>query len=164
VAVLPFSFWEGSMEKRVGVVAEFGYSEAGLALTKEFESLRLSAYKDQRGVWTVGYGHTGADVHEGSTITRAEADALLEGDVAGAAGWVRRLVTGAISQNQFDALVDFTFNLGCGSLEGSTLLKMVNAGDMAGAAREFLVWDHVNGEVVPGLLRRRQAEMALFQA
>ena len=77
---------------------------------------------------------------------------------------MNRLDTGSIVQCQFDALVDFTFNLGCASLANSTLLRAVNAGDFAGAANEFARWDHVQGMVVLGLLRRRQAEAQMFSA
>jgi lysozyme len=140
----------------------FAYSDAGLTLTKNFEGCRLSAYADQGGVWTVGYGHTGPGVHAGLTITQDQADTFLISDVAGAVACVNRLVTSSIVQCQFDALVDFTFNLGCACLANSTLLRAVNAGDFDGAANEFLRWDHVNGMVVPGLLRRRQAEAQMF--
>ena len=139
------------------------YSEAGLALTKNFEGLNLAAYVDQRGVWTIGYGHTGPNVHAGLQITEEEAEVFLESDITGAVAGVNRLVTSPLTQNQFDALVDFTFNLGCASLMHSTLLRRVNAGEFAEAAREFLLWDHVRGRVFPGLLRRRQAEMEMFQ-
>jgi lysozyme len=138
------------------------YSDAGFNLTKEFEGLRLTAYADQGGVWTIGYGHTGPGVHAGLTITQYEADAFLHSDVAGSVACVNRVVTSNINQNQFDALVDFTFNLGCASLSQSTLLRFVNAGDFASAAPQFLRWDHLRGVVIPGLSRRRQAEMVLF--
>jgi lysozyme len=142
----------------------FAYSDAGLTLTKNFEGCRLSAYADQGGVWTVGYGHTGPGVYAGLTITQDQADTFLVSDVAGAVACVNRLVTGSIVQCQFDALVDFTFNLGCACLANSTLLRAVNADDFAGAANEFLRWDHVQGMVVLGLLRRRQAEAQMFSA
>jgi lysozyme len=142
----------------------FAYSDAGLTLTKNFEGCRLSAYADQGGVWTIGYGHTGPGVHAGLTITQDQADIFLQSDTAGAVACVNKLVTGPIVQCQFDALVDFAFNLGCACLATSTLLRAVNAGDFAGAANEFLRWDHVGGMVVPGLLRRRQAESQMFLA
>jgi len=138
------------------------YSEQGLALTKHFEGLRLAAYQDQRGIWTIGYGHTGRDVHEGLTVTEAEAEALLASDIARATAAVNRLVTAPVTQNQFDALVDLAFNLGCAALMHSTLLALVNSSDFAAAASEFLRWDHAGGRVVPGLLLRRQAELELF--
>jgi lysozyme len=142
----------------------FAYSDAGLTLTKNFEGCRLSAYADQGGVWTIGYGHTGPGVHAGLTITQDQADIFLQSDTAGAVACVNKLVTGPIVQCQFDALVDFAFNLGCACLATSTLLRAVNAGDFVGAANEFLRWDHVGGMVVSGLLRRRQAESEMFLA
>ncbi len=140
----------------------FTYDDAGLTLTKGFEGLSLSAYADQGGVWTIGYGHTGPGVHAGLIITQEQADAFLESDVAAAVTAVNRLVTSAINQNQFDALVDFAFNLGIAALSQSTLLRDVNTGNFAAAGPQFLLWDHVHGVVVPGLLRRRQAEETLF--
>ncbi len=143
-------------------MAEMKYSDAGLTLTKDFESLKLKAYADQGGVWTVGYGHTGRGVFAGLKITQAEADAFLASDIAGAVACVNRVAKVALTQPQFDALVDFTFNLGCASLSQSTLLRCVNQHDFAGAAAQFPLWDHVHGRVIPGLLRRRQAEQKLF--
>lgn len=145
-------------------MASFSYSNAGLALTKSFEGLALAAYADQGGVWTIGYGHTGRGVYAGLTITEEQAEAFLHSDVAGAVAGANRMVTGEIGQNQFDALVDFALNLGCATLLRSTLLRQVNAGDFSAAAAQFLLWDHVDGVAVPGLLRRRRAEMELFQA
>lgn len=143
-------------------MAGFSYSDAGFALTKQFEGLNLAAYQDQVGVWTIGYGHTGPGVHGGLTITEADAELLLHSDVAGAVACVNRSVTAEITQCQFDALVDFVFNLGGASLLGSTLLRCVNAGNCEAAGPQFLLWDHAGGRVIPGLLRRRQAELALF--
>lgn len=140
----------------------YTYSNNGLELTKGFEACRLTAYQDSGGVLTIGFGHVGSDVHLGMTITQDQADALLDKDVQVAVDAVNRLVAVSLSQNQFDALVDFTFNLGEGVLARSTLLKMLNAGKYDYAAAQFLVWDHVNGRAVAGLLRRRRAEMELF--
>jgi lysozyme len=144
-------------------MANLSYSDAGLAMTQQFEGLVLTAYQDQGGVWTIGYGHTGPDVQSGLTITQDHASILLESDVAASVACVNRGVTVEISQNQFDALVDFAFNLGGGNLLSSTLLRLVNAGNFADAAPQFLVWDHCGGVANAGLLRRRQAEMDLFQ-
>ena len=143
-------------------MSNFKYSSTGLALTKQFEGLVLTAYQDSVGVWTIGYGHTGTDVKQGLTITEDQATILLAADVAWAVTCVNKSVTSAINQNQFDALVDFTFNLGCNSLGQSTLLKMVNAGDFAGAAGQFLRWNKAGGKVLAGLTKRRQAEADLF--
>lgn len=143
-------------------MANFSYSDAGFALTKKFEGLQLSAYQDQGGVWTIGYGHTARSVCGGLKITEDQAELLLHSDVAGAVAAVNRAVSYKISQNHFDAMVDFVFNLGPTSLLTSTLLRDVNAGKFTEAAAEFLHWDHCRGVVVPGLLRRRTAEMELF--
>ena len=143
-------------------MANLTYSDAGLALTQRFEGLELSSYQDQVGVWTIGYGHTGSTVHGGQTITQSQADQLLRSDVAGAVTCVNNAVTANINQNQFDALVDFVFNLGCHALLTSTLLRDVNSGQFAAAAAQFQLWDHAGGVVVPGLLKRRQAEATLF--
>jgi lysozyme len=143
-------------------MADMTYSDNGLALTKGFEGFRADSYQDQVGVWTIGYGHTGPSVHGGQTVTADQADLLLRSDVAAAVTCVNNAVTADISQNQFDALVDFVFNLGCHALLMSTLLRDVNSRQFASAAAQFLLWDHAGGVVVPGLLRRRQAESALF--
>ncbi len=140
------------------------YSDSGLNLTKQFEGLSLTSYQDQVGVWTIGYGHTGRSIHGGMTITEEQAGVLLESDVAAAVTGVNRMVTSEIEQHHFDALVDFAFNLGVSALLHSTLLRLVNAGDFTTAAPQFLLWDHAGGVVVPGLLRRRQAEMELFES
>jgi lysozyme len=98
----------------------------------------------------------------GLMISQAQADQLLLDDLADAIAGVNRAVTVEICQCQFDALVDFCFNAGCGSLLGSTLLKKLNKGDVAGAAAQFSLWVHAGGKVVPGLVRRRKEEAALF--
>lgn len=138
------------------------YSPAGFALTKSFEGLRLSAYRDGAGVWTIGYGHTGADVREGGSVTEAEAEELLRGDLAEAVVCVNHATHVSLTQGQFDALVDFTFNAGRRNFLGSTLLRMVNAGNLAGAAAQFGLWVHAGGAIEPGLVKRRAAEAALF--
>ena len=140
----------------------FTYSDAGIALTKGFEGLRLTAYRDCGGVLTIGHGHTGPDIVEGKTIDEAEAETLLTADLQMAVNCVNRAVTAAIAQNQFDALVDFCFNVGCGGLLNSTLLRKVNAADFAGAAAQFALWVHAGGKVVPGLVRRRKLEAEMF--
>lgn len=131
------------------------------ALIEEFEGLRLTAYQDQRGIWTIGYGHTGPEVRQGLVWTKAQADAQLEIDLRSTVLGVIKGLDVAIGQNAFDALVSFTFNVGTSAEQHSTLLKLVNARSPAAAA-EFPKWDHVNGAENPGLLRRRQAEQKLF--
>lgn len=139
------------------------YSKNGLKLTEQMEGVRLVAYQDQVGVWTIGDGHT-KDVKEGDTCTKEQAEQWLLEDVQEAVDAVNRLVTVDLTQNQFDALVDFTFNLGSGNLAHSTLLKLLNSGDYAGAAQHFKDWDRAGGVVRSGLLRRRLAEADLFSS
>lgn len=137
------------------------YSEKGLALTQEFEGLRLTAYQDGGGVWTIGFGHT-KGVKKGDVITKEQAISFLKADVADAVKAVNQYVTVLITQNQFDALVDFTFNLGTNAFKSSTLLRMLNSGNAAGAALQFKRWNQDNGKAVAGLTRRREAEASLF--
>lgn len=156
-------------------------SEAGLALIKHFESLRLRAYDDKtgkdvpaggvaKGVLTIGWGHTGPDVYPGQIITEQKALQILEADALLRERGVSRLVRVDLSQFEFDALVSFAFNLGLDidddakaeGLGDSTLLRKLNAGDRAGAAAEFPKWNKDNGLIVAGLVRRRKAEQALF--
>jgi len=143
-------------------VNQFTYGGKGLALTEQFEGCRLTSYQDQVGRWTIGYGHTGPEVCAGMTITLEQAQNLLAKDVSSAAAFVNRVVEVQLTQGEFDALVDFVFNLGVGTFERSTLLRVLNAGEFAAAAAQFALWDRAGGAVVAGLLRRRQAETALF--
>lgn len=133
---------------------------AGVKLIHSFEQCRLAAYQDQKGVWTIGWGHT-AGVKEGDTCSQTQADSWFLDDTHGASLEVIRTIDVPITQNQFDALVSFVFNVGSGNWSTSTLRRLVN-GSSAEAAQEFLKWDHVNGAPNAGLLRRRQAEQALF--
>jgi lysozyme len=137
-------------------------SDQGLELIKSFEGCKLEAYQDVKGVWTIGIGHTGSDVSDGVCITEDQAMDYLRQDVGWAEQVVNNLVTTALTQNQFDALVDFVYNAGSGNFKNSTLLRLVNAGDFDAAAQEFPKWDHAGGVVVEGLLRRREAERDLF--
>jgi lysozyme len=142
----------------------YSYSRNGLSLTEGFEGCRLTAYLDDGGIPTIGYGHTGPDVYLGLVITQAQAEQFLLGDVKRAEACVNTHVTmPGLNQDEFDALVDFTFNAGVGAFVGSTLLKDLNAGKIAEAEAQFEVWDHVSGKVVAGLLRRRLAEEKLFE-
>jgi lysozyme len=137
------------------------YSKSGLHLTGQSEGCKLKAYLDSNGVPTIGYGHT-RGVRLGMTCTQAQADAWLAEDIAWAVSEVNRLVHVQLTQPEFDALVDFTFNLGCGSFDHSKLLALVNQGNMQAAAQEFEKWDKCGGQVVAGLLRRRVAERSEF--
>ena len=138
-------------------------SQKGLDLIKTFEGCELVAYKDIAGVWTIGYGHTGADVTPGLKISQGQADVLLRQDVEKFARGVTSAVEVPINQNQFDALVSFAYNVGLGALSSSTLLKLLNEKtDKTIVAAEFLRWCKADGQTVEGLLRRRKAEQALF--
>ena len=137
-------------------------SAAGLALTKRCEGFRAQAYQDCSGVWTIGYGHTGSDVHPHLFITVEQAEALLFTDMQHAVSCVNRAVTAPLTQGQFDALCDFTFNVGCHAFLHSTLLLRLNARDYEGACHQFGLWVHADGVVVPGLVARRKAEAELF--
>lgn len=137
-------------------------SSPGEDLIKGFEAFRLAAYQDRKGVWTCGWGHTGPDVVEGTTCTAEQAENWFVADTESAVKGVSNSLTTNVSQQQFDALVSFTFNVGVGAEAHSTMVKLINARDFAGAANEFPKWDHVNGEVDGGLLQRRLAEQDLF--
>lgn len=141
-------------------------SEKGIALIKQFEGCKLTAYQDSVGVWTIGYGWTqpvdGKPIRAGMTIKQETAERLLKTGLASYESDVSRLVKVGLTQGQFDALVSFTYNLGARSLSTSTLLRKLNAGDYAGAADEFLRWNKAGGKVLNGLTRRREAERALF--
>ena len=142
---------------------EFKYSDAGLNLTKAFEGLRLEAYQDAGGIWTIGYGHTGRDVKPGRKVTEFEAEVLLRADLRDAIACVNRCVEVALEQHEFDALVDFCYNVGRGNFERSSLLAKVNLEDFEGAAAQFGMWVNVDMKPVPGLVRRRAAEAAMFR-
>lgn len=130
-------------------------------IIKEFEGLRLEAYKCPADVWTIGYGHT-RGVIPGDVITKKEAEAFLSEDVEDAESAVNEYVNVKLNQNQFDALVSFVYNLGAGNFKSSTLLRKLNQGDYLGAANEFERWNKAGGKVLNGLVRRRKAESNLF--
>lgn len=136
-------------------------NDTGLALIKDFEGCRLKAYRDIKGILTIGVGHTGG-VAEGQEITQEEADDLLRSDLERFEKGVSSLVQSSLTDNQFSALACLAFNIGLGNLASSTLLKQVNKSQYFQAADSFLAWDHANGVVIPGLLRRRRAERDLF--
>jgi GH24 family phage-related lysozyme (muramidase) len=133
----------------------------GIQLLKTFEGLSLKAYRDPVGIWTIGYGTT-SGVREGMRITESQAEALLRRDLERFEKAVDRLVKVSLNDNQFSALVSFTYNVGERALSNSTLLKLLNRGNYQAAANEFLRWNRAGGRVLNGLTRRRQAERSLF--
>lgn len=144
-------------------------SEKGIRLIKQFEGCRLTAYPDPGtggDPWTIGYGWThpvdGKPVKRGMTIDQQTADRLLKTGLVGYENDVLKVVRVKLTQGQFDALVSFAYNVGSRALSTSTLLKKLNAGDIKGAADEFLRWNKSGGKVLPGLTNRRKAELEVF--
>ena len=136
-------------------------SPKGIALIKEFEGLRLKAYQCPGGVWTIGYGHT-AGVKPGMVITEAQAEEYLKANLIAFERYLNGLGL-ALNQNQFDALVSFIYNVGTGNFSNSTLLRKVRANPQDNSIMdEFLRWVYSKGRVLPGLQRRRLAEMKLY--
>ena len=136
-------------------------SKNGIDLIKRFEGCRLSAYKCPAGIWTIGYGHTG-NVKKGETITKEEAEKLLEEDLIVHSNNVSRLVKVTLNQNQFDALVSFEYNVGFYRFKNSTLLKLLNQKKYKEAAAQFKAWKYGGGRVLMGLVKRREMEEKLF--
>ena len=137
--------------------------EAGIDLIKEFEGCRLTAYQDQKGIWTIGYGHTGDDVYDGLKWTEDEADDNLVADIENKAyNYVVKLVKVKLNDNQLSALCSLCYNIGAGNFGNSTLLKILNAGNYDGVPYQFSRWNKVNRITDVGLTRRRQAEIDLW--
>jgi len=134
----------------------------GVELIRHFEGCRFDAYLCPAGVWTIGYGHT-ADVKEGDSIDQEAAEAFLIEDLEKFEQAVTRLVEVPLTQQQFDALVSWTFNLGAGNLAESTLLRKLNNYQYAEVPEQMMRWVRAGGKVLEGLVRRRAAEAALFQ-
>lgn len=152
------------------IVNNLKVSPSGLDFIKRHEGLRLKLYRDLAGHQTIGYGHklTKREIGKLITITKAQAETLLMGDV-----WIPQMYVNAtarvpLTQNQFDALVSFAFNLGVGALDTSSLLRFVQAGNFVAAAAEFEKWDNFRDPKTkklieaPGLKKRRLEEKALF--
>ncbi len=137
-------------------------SNNGLKMIKQFEGCSLTVYKDVAGFPTIGVGHLIKPGEKFTTITQAQADDLLRSDARRFEIGVSNLVTVPLTQNQFDALVSFSFNLGLNALTTSTLLKKLNSGDYKGAADEFLKWNRAGGKVVQGITNRRTEERRIF--
>ncbi|MBX4336391.1 lysozyme [Bartonella raoultii] len=141
-------------------------SQEGLALIKQWEGLRLNAYKDTIGVWTIGYGHTSAAgkpfVHKGMTITEKQAEELLCKDLRQFENTVAKAVTVSLNSWQFAALVSFCYNVGTTAFCNSTLLKKLNTGDYEAVPAELQKWTKAGGKRLQGLVHRRAAEAGLW--
>ncbi|MDA0674567.1 MAG: lysozyme, partial [Cyanobacteria bacterium] len=131
-----------------------------------FEGRRLDAYQDSVGVWTIGYGHTSMagppEVTPGMRITEDQAEEILKRDLRKFEQGIRDRVSVTLNSNQFSALVSFAFNVGLGAFQNSTMRRLLNSGDYTGAANEFPRWVKAGGRTLQGLVRRRNAERALF--
>ena len=136
-------------------------NQAGINLIKDAEGCRLTAYVCPAGVKTIGFGHTGPDVKLGMTITPERAAELFTNDLRQFEVGVAQLCP-VTTDNQFSSLVSFAFNLGLDSLRTSTLQRMHNEGDYAGAQGQFGKWCHGGGKTLPGLVKRRLAESKLY--
>ena len=132
-------------------------------LVKRYEGCRLTPYMDMVGIWTVGYGST-TEVVPGERISQAEAEDRLQEDMEIAEACVNGAVTSTLTQNQFDALCSWVFNLGCKRFRESTMLAKINAGEWDQAAIELRKWDMAGGRHVDGLMRRRRDESKLFES
>ena len=135
--------------------------QKGIELIKHFEGCELEAYKCPAGVWTIGYGHI-KGVSEGMSITQEQAEQMLLDELKEYENYINELVVVDLSQNQFDALVSWVYNLGPANLKSSTLLKVLNSGDYAGVPAQIERWNKAGGKVLEGLIRRRLAESSLF--
>ena len=136
-------------------------SAEGLSLIKKFEGCELYAYQCSAGVWTIGYGHT-KDVEPGMQITKEDADEMLVEELHEYESYINDFVTAPLSQNQFDALVSWVYNLGPANLKSSTMLKVLNAGDYDEVPAQMKRWNKAGGKRLEGLIRRREAESLLF--
>ena len=135
-------------------------SDSCIKLIQQFEGLRLTAYKDPVGIWTVGYGTTGPGIFAGLVITEPQAISLLNDHLQPVAARLSALLPN-LEQNQFDALCCFIYNVGWGAFERSTMATKLQRGDPTAVA-EFKRWNKAGGAVLPGLTKRREAEAALF--
>ncbi len=143
-------------------------SAKGRALISEREGVRLKAYKDSVGIWTIGVGHTAAagqpDPAKVKTITAAQCDEILSRDLAKFEEGVSSAIKRPMTQNQFDAFVSLAFNIGLGAFKGSSVVRYFNTGDNEKAAQAFMMWDKAGGHVLPGLAKRRLSEMQQFRS
>ena len=136
-------------------------TQAGLEIIKEFEGLQLKAYLCPAGVWTIGYGQTGPHVYEGMVITEQQADNMLAESVKKFELGVADAVSVELKPNEFDALVSFAYNVGLGAFNSSTLLRRLNDGEKPTRVivEELPKWCMAGGAKLPGLVRRREAEI-----
>lgn len=155
-----------AVKKMLGVPELMAVSAKGIDLICSFEGLRLTAYDDGVGVWTIGFGTikypNGVRVKRGDTCTLEQAKSYMKYDLIEFEHTVNSLVKVPLNQNQFDALVSLTYNIGSGAFKSSTLLKKLNLSDYKGAADQFDVWVNAGGKRMQGLANRRAKEKEFF--
>ena len=155
-----------AVKKMLGVPELMAVSAKGIDLICSFEGLRLTAYDDGVGVWTIGFGTikypNGVRVKRGDTCTLEQAKSYMKYDLIEFEHTVNSLAKVPLNQNQFDALVSLTYNIGSGAFKSSTLLKKLNLSDYKGAADQFDVWVNAGGKRMQGLANRRAKEKSLF--
>jgi lysozyme len=137
-------------------------SEDGLELIKKFEGCETNAYQDSVGVWTIGFGHT-KGVEEGQTCSIEDAESMLADEMDEYEGYINNMVKVGLQQHEFDSLVAWVYNLGPTNLGESTMLKVLNGGQFDRVPDEMNRWTRAGGEILEGLVRRRQAESLMFQ-
>lgn len=156
--------WEALMNTKTKL--NYSLSDNGMKLLEQFEGLKLEAYLDSANIATIGYGTikypSGSRVKIGDKITKAQAKEYKLHDLKEFENTVNTSVTVPLSQNQYDALVSLSYNIGSGAFKNSTLLKKLNNKDYKGSADQFLVWIKSGGKKVQGLVNRREAERKLF--
>lgn len=142
-------------------------NEAGLALIRAYEGFRAKAYRCPAGILTIGYGHTSMagppDVRVGMTVSKKQAEDILAADVAIFASEISRFIKADLNDNQFAALVSFSYNVGVGAFRSSSVLAAVNRSDFDSVPRRLNLWVKAGGRVLPGLVKRRASEGQLFQ-
>ena len=158
---MPFGMTEAKRNMFGGTI-NMKTSLEGVSLIKKFEGCELKAYKCAAGVLTIGYGST-KNVQEGDEISQDHADHLLEVELEEYEGYVKEYVTAPLNEDQFSALVAWTYNLGPNNLKASTMLKVLNEGKYDEVPHQMQRWNKANGEILEGLVRRRKAESLLFQ-
>ena len=137
-------------------------SKEGIELIKNFEGCELKAYQDSVGVWTIGYGHT-KEVKEGDEINQEHAEFMLTEEMPEYEGYINSMVEVPLEQHQFDALCAWVYNLGPTNLKNSTLLHELNSSNYKEVPNQIKRWNKAGGEVLQGLVRRREAEALLFE-
>ena len=154
--------------QNIGYAQDTAYkiSEKGMKLISNFEGLRLNAYQDSVGVWTIGFGTTvfphGKSVQDGDCCTIQQAEAYMLHDLARFENAVSKAVIVPLQQHQFDALVSLAYNIGINAFQNSTLVKLLNTGNYLAASQQFDVWIKAGGQTIQGLVNRRAIEKALF--